>query len=145
MCIRDSNYTISLANVSSSALSSTFSTASLTQVYTQVAHTLVSGNNTYAFGTGSGSSGFTWDGTSNILVNICYTVSGANTSSTVAATTPSFVSNVQLLATSGACTATSGSTFANRPLIAFGYNAFTPYTLKWLDAGNKDVYKRQVQ
>ena len=125
------NYTISLANVptSTTALSTTFNASTLTQVYTIGTTALTAGINTYTFGTGAGSTGFTWDGTSNILVNICYTVSGSNSSSTVAATTPSFIGNTQLLATAGACTNTTGTTFANRPLAIFGGGIITINTV----------------
>lgn len=128
------NYTVSLANVGASALTSSFLAPTLTQVYTNPAFTAVSGNNNFVFGTGAGSSSsFVWDGTSNILVNICYSVTGSSSSSNVEATATAFTGNVQLLASSGACTAASGTTFANRPNATFTYNAFAPYNLEWLD------------
>jgi len=109
------NYTISLANVSGNALNTTFNTASLTTVHTSASYTAVSGLNTHNFNAGS----FSWDGTSNVLVNICYTVATIGGSSTVAATAPSFTANTNLLGTAGACTGTTATTYTNRPLIRF--------------------------
>lgn len=128
------NYTISLANVGATALTSSFLTPTLTQVYTNPAYVAVSGNNNFVFGTGAGSSSsFVWDGTSSVLVSICYSVTSSSSSSNVEATATAFTGNVQLLASTGACTAATGSTFANRPNATFTYNAFAPYTLQWLD------------
>lgn len=128
------NYTISMANVAPTTLTA-FISPTLTQVYTNPTFTLASGNNNFVFGTGGGSaSSFTWDGTSSVLINICYTVSGASTSSNVEATaTSGFTGNVQLLASAGACTATGGTSFANRPNPTFTFNALSPYNIEWLD------------
>jgi hypothetical protein len=109
------NYTIKLAHTTASALTTTFQSATFTTVYTAATYTPVSGNNVHTFSTP-----FNWDGTSNLLVEICYNVSTIGGSSTVAANTPSFIGNTQLLGTTGACTAATGSTFANRPLMTFG-------------------------
>ena len=71
-----------------------------------------------------------------MLIDICYNISVVGGSSTLAATTPSFVSNNQLLGASGACTATAAtSTFANRPLVTFAGQAAAfgagTYTWTW--------------
>ncbi|TBX65986.1 hypothetical protein EZL74_11475 [Flavobacterium silvisoli] len=114
------NYKISLANVSATALTTTFDTSALTQVYLAPSFTLAAGLNTFTFGTGAGSSGFVWDGTSSILVNICYTVSGSNSTSYVEASTTSSNTNSQLLGTTGACTATTATTaVTSRPNATF--------------------------
>jgi hypothetical protein len=111
------NYSIKMSNVSNSALTTTFVVpGSSTTVYT--ASTLpapVSGLNTYTF-----SNSFTWDGTSNVLVDICYDNTVTGGSSTAAATTPSTVRSLGVQGVTGACTATTGSTAANRPLATFG-------------------------
>lgn len=110
------NYTIKLANVSTAALTTSFLAASFTNCYTATTYTAISGLNTHTFTTP-----FVWDGTSNILVDICYNISVSGGSSTLAATTPSNLSNANLLGSTGACTATSGATtYANRPLIVLG-------------------------
>ena len=122
------NYTIKLANVATAGpLTGTFATGSFTTVYSAATYTAVSGNNTHTFSTP-----FAWDGTSNILVDICYNISVLGGTSTVSATTPSVVSNVNLLATTGACSATAGgTTYANRPLIAFTMNHALNYNWLW--------------
>ncbi len=110
-----SNYTIKLANSAATVLTTTFQTATFTTVYTAATYTPVSGNNVHTFTTP-----FNWDGTSNILIDICYTVTSTGSTSTLAATTPSFIANTNLLGTTGACTATTGATtYANRPLTSF--------------------------
>lgn len=108
------NYTISMANVSNTALTTTFQEPSFTTVYTAATYSAVSGDNVHTF-----NSPFSWDGTSNVLINICYNLTATGGTSTVAATTPGFTANTNLLASTGACTATTGSTFANRPLTKF--------------------------
>ncbi len=112
------NYTISLASVTSSPISASFLSPTFTQVYTAATYTAVAGLNTHTFNTE-----YFWDGTSDILVNICYTMTITGGTSTVAATTPASVSNVSLLGSVGACSAASGTTYANRPLATFGYRA----------------------
>ncbi|HSC37557.1 MAG TPA: T9SS type A sorting domain-containing protein, partial [Chitinophagaceae bacterium] len=65
-------YTISMANTPATNLSTGFSGASLTQVYTGN-YTSVAGDNSFAFGTGAGSaSTFVWDGVSNIVIQFCF-------------------------------------------------------------------------
>ncbi|GGD14845.1 hypothetical protein GCM10011343_02330 [Flavobacterium orientale] len=81
-------FSVSLGYTTQETATTTFVTGGLTQVYsgteadagfTPVANVL----NTLAFGTGAGSaSSFEWDGTSNILVSICWSrVPSASTSS----------------------------------------------------------------
>jgi hypothetical protein len=122
------NYTIKLANVATAGpLTGTFATGTFTTVYSAATYTAVSGNNTHTFSTP-----FAWDGTSNILVDICYNISTIGGSSTLSATTPSVVSNVNLLGSAGACSATAGgTTYANRPLIAFTMNYTLNYNWLW--------------
>ncbi|MFN5803808.1 MAG: hypothetical protein ACK420_00610, partial [Sphingomonadales bacterium] len=109
------NYTIKLANTSATSLGSTYLTGSFTNCYNATTYTAVSGDNTHNFSTP-----FVWDGVSSVLVDICYNISSTGSTSTVAATTPALVRNVNLLGTTGACTAATGSTYANRPLAIFG-------------------------
>ncbi|MFY7886108.1 MAG: hypothetical protein ACOVOV_14815, partial [Dolichospermum sp.] len=129
-----SNYTISLGHTSSTVLTNTFNTASLTQVYTAATYSSVVGDNVHTFNTP-----FNWDGTSNILINICYNVPVFGTSSTVSATTPANVSNTYLVGGASNCTATSGTATANRPLIKFngqvGTNFASGYTWNWTATG----------
>lgn len=137
------NYTISLANTSATALTSTFLTGTFTQVYTAATYTAVSGTNLHTFTTP-----FAWDGSSNVVVNICYTVATIGSTSTLSATTPAALSNVNLKGSSGACTAASGgTTYANRPSVVFTYTTSVPTTMTWspsddlyTDAGSTIAY-----
>ncbi|MEM0543480.1 GEVED domain-containing protein, partial [Flavobacterium sp. j3] len=123
------NFTISLGSASAATAVSAFQSVPLTQVFTQASFTPVSGVNTHTFQTP-----FSWNGTSDVLVNICYTVASASATSTLAATTPATSRNSQLLGTAGACTAVSGTTFANRPLATFGFNPAPAITsVSWFD------------
>jgi Zn-dependent metalloprotease len=61
------NFTISMANTTVPDLYSAFVTAGLTQVYTGN-HTTSVGTDSINFNTGT----FTWDGTSNVVVQFCY-------------------------------------------------------------------------
>jgi len=128
------NYAISLANTPATVLSTTFETTSLTPVYNAATYTAVSGVNTHTFTTP-----FAWDGTSNVLVNICYTVATLGGSSTLAATTPTALSNSNLLGSAGACTATTAAgTFANRPLATFAYLGNAP--VNWTTSPSATLY-----
>ncbi len=122
------NYTIKLANVPTAGpLTATFATGTFTTVYSAATYTAVGGNNTHTF-----SSPFMWDGTSNILVDICYNISAIGGSATLSATTPAVVSNSNLLGSAGACAATGGgTTYANRPLIAFAMNYAANFNWLW--------------
>ena len=59
---------ISLKCVSQTSLSSVFDNIGLTQVYSAISYTPVIGTNTHHF-----SNPYFWDGTSDLLVDICYT------------------------------------------------------------------------
>ncbi|AWI24595.1 Ig-like domain-containing protein [Flavobacterium pallidum] len=127
------NYTIRMANVASTPPSTTsfLAPAGYTTCYTAATYTAVAGVNTHTFTTP-----FNWDGTSNVLVDICYNISTIGTSSTLAATTPSAISNNNLLGSTGACAATTGATtYANRPLATFagqvGSDMTSSYTWTW--------------
>jgi hypothetical protein len=60
-------YTIKMANVPDASLAAFNTTASFTTVYGPTNYSSVLGNNTFTF-----SNNFVWDGTSNILINICF-------------------------------------------------------------------------
>ncbi|MCX6210071.1 MAG: hypothetical protein NTZ59_11410 [Bacteroidetes bacterium] len=118
------NYTIGLANTSVANLSTTFVNTTGTQVYFNASYTTVVRANTFAFGTGAGSSSsFTWDGTSNLLVNICYTIPTFGTSGTVTASSSTTGLGGVLLGTASSCTVLTGFTAAaNRPQITITGN-----------------------
>ena len=127
------NYTISMATTNATVLTSTFQTGTFQQVFSAATYTpATSGLNTHTFSTP-----FYWDGNSNIVVNFCYNVSVSSGSTTLAVNTPTAVSNVQLLATTNACSVATGTTFALRPITTFGGQLFTSSgtgTFLWSDA-----------
>lgn len=54
----------------------------LTTVYTNASFVPTVGVNNFAFGTGTGAASFNWDGSSNIIVSICWTFGASATSGT---------------------------------------------------------------
>lgn len=109
------NYTISLKTTSATVATSTFDPGSFATVFTSATITPTAGLNTYTFTTP-----FYWDGTSNILLNICYDNPVIGGSSTVAAATMPSARNVSLPGAANACAAATGTTTAVRPLTTFG-------------------------
>lgn len=69
-----SNFTISMANVSSTSLSTGFITSGLQQVLNPVTYTATPGLNQHNF-----NNSFVWNGTSHVLVDICF--AGVSTTS----------------------------------------------------------------
>ncbi|MNU79372.1 hypothetical protein D3C71_689860 [compost metagenome] len=114
------NYNIKLGHTSATASTATFLTDPTSSVYNAATYTAVAGINTHTFSTP-----FNWDGTSSVLIEICYNVSVLGGSHTLAATTPASNRNVNLLGTAGACTAPTGTTYANRPLVTFAGQVLT--------------------
>lgn len=109
------NYTIKMGNTSATAVTTTFLTDPTSTVYNTAAYTAVNGLNTHTFATP-----FNWNGTSNILIEICYNVAVTGGSSTLAVNTPASARNASLLGTASACTVATGTTFALRPIVTFG-------------------------
>ncbi len=107
------NFEIKMGHTAATALTTTFETSSLTSVYTLASFTAVLGLNTHTFSTP-----FVWNGTSNVLVEVCQQndVLGTNT---VSANTPAFAPNVHVGAVGG-CTALTGVAVTGRPIMTFG-------------------------
>ncbi|MES2654099.1 MAG: immunoglobulin-like domain-containing protein [Bacteroidota bacterium] len=110
------NYTIKMKNTTVSVLSTAWDNAGLTQVYTTAAYVPVSGWNTHTFQTP-----FTWDGTSNLLIDLCHD-NGNNSftaSPAVANTVTSFNSVIQAWddnSTGVMCPiGNAGTNYTNRP------------------------------
>lgn len=119
-------FTINLAHTTASALTTTYLTPSFTQVYTGN-YTPAVGVNSFPFGTGSGSSSsFNWDGTSNLLMEICWdnTASTATISSTATSDITAYASVVSYnrtttTGTSICGTTVTGTTYTVRPRYTF--------------------------
>jgi hypothetical protein len=116
------NFSIRLAHTTATALTSTYETPSLTTVFSQPSFTPAAGLNTHVFSTP-----FTWDGTSNIIVQVCQENATLGTS-TVAAYDPGYTANVHTANSIASCTAATGTTVASRPLITLGANVSSPIT-----------------
>ena len=108
------NFTIQMGATAATALSATFETTSMTTVFTQPTFTAVLGLNTHTFTTP-----FNWNGTSNIIINICQTndILGTNT---VAAFTPPTSSDVHKSGSTTGCTDLTGTVVAAMPIMTFG-------------------------
>jgi len=109
------NYVISIKTTTATALGTSFDPGPFTTVATIATVTPVAGMNTFAFSTP-----FNWNGTSNILVNICYDNTTVCGSSTVDADAPVNISSMGVQGVSGACAMTTGTTATVRPRATFG-------------------------
>ena len=126
------DYTISMKNTTVTALTTTFETG-LTQVYFNAAYTpsALTGfaNNTINL------TPFNWDGTSNIVIDICFN-NTAFTTNAVATWTTAFTGAAHFYNAdaSGVCASTTiGTVTNNRPMIQFTGTTGTNYTptLSW--------------
>ncbi|HRN93039.1 MAG TPA: hypothetical protein PLS87_11515, partial [Ferruginibacter sp.] len=125
-----SDMTIKIGATNVSNLTSTFETSTLTEVFTTPTFTAVANEvNFHPFSTP-----FFWDGSSNILVEVCQTNTITGTT-TVRAYTPGFASNVQAHTSTTSCSNTTGSEVANKPVIVFegivGTNVTDTYIWEW--------------
>ncbi len=111
-------FTIRLGPTAAATTTTTY-TPGLTLVY-QGNVTTALGNNTFVFN----QSPFTWDGTSNLVVETCYTnaIAGANDF------TNYFADAANQLLTSGACANATGGTYPARLVVSFS-QAPASYTL----------------
>ncbi|MFT3911085.1 MAG: T9SS type A sorting domain-containing protein [Ferruginibacter sp.] len=117
-------FTISIGNTAQTVATTTPITTGLTQVYTNASQPVSTGVNTYTFTTP-----FNWDGTSNIVVQICWGNSNSGvtaSSATVKGDVASFVSTTVMYQDgsigTGICTQASGGNqqaVSNRPKITF--------------------------
>ena len=135
-------FTINIAPTTATALTTTYLTPTFTQVYTGNYVPAV-GTNSFPFGTGAGSSSsFNWNGTSNIVIQICWdnTASTATEASTCTADNTAFASVVSYNRTSTTgtpicgLTVTGALTYTVRPTLTFVGNktqALSSYS--WFD------------
>ncbi|NBR14654.1 MAG: hypothetical protein EBU01_08730, partial [Crocinitomicaceae bacterium] len=115
------NFSISMAHSSISNMTSTLESTGFTQVYSVASYTPISGNNTHTFSTP-----FNWNGTSNIIINVCHDYA-CNSSATMSMASPGYTATSYLLtgASGSNCTTFTGATTATtRPVMIF--NAQVP-------------------
>ena len=128
------NYTIKIGATAATTIT-TFQAPVFTTVFTAASYTPIVGLNTHTFSTP-----FTWNGTSNIIVDYCFANSVTGTSSAVntySVVASSFVNyNADGAGGAGACTTTTVSnTSSNRPNLIFTGNKAPAITnLVWNDA-----------
>jgi hypothetical protein len=121
------NYTIKMGNTTATQTTSSFQTSALATVYGPVSYTpTVSSINTLNFTTP-----FAWNGTSNVLVEICYsnqvtgTTAYRNAYSTISYNAATYAQ--QQGATTTICTTATGATTTRRPNFIFtNYPTSTP-------------------
>jgi hypothetical protein len=125
-----------MANTNATVLSTTFQSATFTTVFNNSV-TITSGLNTHVFSTP-----FSWDGTSNLLINICHSLNGGGGNTQVAVINPGFIATTTNSGTVACSTNTGGGTNANRPVIIFGIGGltWTPTTDLYTDAGATTAY-----
>lgn len=123
------NLSISMGHTSLTALTSTMVTG-LTSVFsTSSVFQPVVGVNTHTFSTP-----FVWNGTSNIVFDVCFSANASGSSSTVKAV-PSLTSSVVHNATDATtCATTTGTVDAIRPYIILGSSVPTSFT--WSPSGS---------
>ena len=119
------NFSISIGNTVISAFTTTFEVTSMTTVYSfPGTFTPTVGVNTYTF-----SSPFPWNGTSNIVINVCGRNSTTGTT-VVQASTPGFAGDLYAASLTG-CTAATGATSTTRPIMKIGGFMGVPATYVW--------------
>lgn len=135
-------FTLSIGTTAATAMTTTFDVSPVTQVFTGNVNAGSVGLVTLPFGTGGGSAAsYVWDGTSNILINLCW--SNNNTGGTAAEVrydTTSFVAmayyRVDSATAATVCAvATATATTSNRPKMVFGGTNLpvTPSLISWSD------------
>lgn len=115
-------FTVSMGNSATSSFSNFVSTAGFTQVYSGN-YTTTAGNNTINF-----SSNFAWDGTSNVVINLCFQNATADAGDDIMeadvpplAANYSVYSNYTTGGTAG-CSLPAAYISALRPNLTFGYS-----------------------
>ncbi|MCX7954305.1 MAG: fibronectin type III domain-containing protein [Bacteroidales bacterium] len=114
-CSAMPNYTIKMKHTSATSVTSTFDNSGFTTVYTSPSFMPTTGWNTHTFNTP-----FTWNGTSNILIDICFSMVSNYTqnASTYYTSTPTSMTVYYASDTYTACgTTSSGIPLNSRPNI----------------------------
>ena len=132
-------YDISLAHTNATALTTTYINTGFTTVYNGVNILPVLGLNTHTFSTP-----FSWDGVSNIVINICHTGTGTglNPFSKVTLCTPATVSTDSKTG-GGSCAALSGTTDPDKPVITLTFTnpiTWSPATELYTNAAATIAY-----
>ncbi|MFT3911082.1 MAG: T9SS type A sorting domain-containing protein [Ferruginibacter sp.] len=123
------NLIISIGNTTATSVGTTYLTDAVSQVYSAATYTPVTGLNTHTFQTP-----FVWNGTSNILINICGTLNSGGTGSGTTLATAATTAQATIGDNTGCAVTTGSSPTGNvRPVLTFGLDGFAGYTLAWND------------
>ena len=140
-----SSYVINMANTSVTVLTTTYQSPTFTQVYSS-SYTVISGVNSHTFSTP-----FAWDGTSNVLINICMAGPSLGTNPSVDVLTAGFTGTTTSSNITACSSSTSAATLAIRPVIYFGASISSSITWTtnttglWTDTtANTTAYTNQV-
>jgi hypothetical protein len=135
------SYVISMGNTPTASFASSTYVTTFTTVFSTTNLLPTLGLNTHTFSTA-----FAWDGTSNIVVNICHSGTGGGTSSTVSVSTPPAVMTNSNSGT-GQCTVLTGTLNADRPVMTLTYRnpiTWSPNTELYSDAAATTAYNPAV-
>jgi hypothetical protein len=109
------NFEIKLGHTTASAMTTAFN-SNLTTVYSSSAYTESAGWNNHSFQTP-----FTWNGTDNLIVDVCFNNGSYTYNAVVNQSTTSFVSALNYYSdATGNCAATTGTTYSQRPNMKLG-------------------------
>lgn len=128
------NFAIKVKCTTANVLTTTMDVSGFSQVYSSASINVATGWNQYNF-----SQPYTWDGTSNILVDICYYDINWNGNNSVQYSTMSYNAVSYNTSSSNICgTSSASGTSTNRPNIRFGYCSAVPnpndYSYSWSPA-----------
>lgn len=113
------NFVVSIGTTTATSLTTTFDASATSVVYGPSAVSAATGLNTYTFSTP-----FNWNGTSNIIVQVCHDVVTGGGGST-AVTRQSISNRTSYSNVSGACAQTAGTAEAYRPVVVLAAQTST--------------------
>lgn len=109
------NFTIKMGCTNLTVMTQTFVTG-LQTVFNPQNVTIAAGLNNYVF-----NNSYDWDGTSNIIVEVCYQNTLSSSNSSIYYHAAGFVSSVYSNSSTAACNNLTGTTSSNRPNTTFKY------------------------
>ena len=143
-CPALSNYSVSVGTTTASSVSAYF-TAGLTSVFSVASYQPINGWNTITF-----QNAYNWDGTSNIVVQICSNNSSyvSNGNASIALTSTTYNSSVERHADmANVCSQTTGTVYSKRPVVRLKHGSVSSFHYYYIDSvipSNASVYKCNV-
>lgn len=119
------NFTIGLGHTASASLTSTFISSGISTVYGPTTYTESVGWNTHTFDTP-----FNWNGSSNIVVDVCFYSPPYSNNAVTYYSAPGFTATTYKNADgSSQCGIATGTTSTNRPNMILGYSSLATNTV----------------